>query len=116
MPVAIGRNEIIAGVILCLLVLASGGVIGWKLGANSVRVEQFDDYKKSVDARNKLEEKLADADIKLMASQQELADARDKKVVQYVTIYRDKIKDPAVAECVRSSGLFDVYNSSIATK
>lgn len=114
MSIAIGRSEIITGVILCVIMLATGGFIGWKLAKGSVAVTQFDEYKDAVDARVRLESKLADAEIALMVSQQEAADARDKKVVEYVTIYRDKIKDPAVAQCVRDSGLLDVYNASVS--
>lgn len=114
MSIAIGRSEIITGIVLCVIMLATGGFIGWKLAKGSVAVTQFDEYKEAVDARVKLEEKLADADVALMVSQQETADARDKKVVEYVTVYRDKIKDPAVAQCVRDSGLLDVYDATVS--
>ncbi|UTC25967.1 putative inner membrane spanin subunit [Phage vB_KsaM-C1] len=102
-------------VVIVLATLSGVFAVGFSLGGKSVKLEDFKEYKASVEARNKLEGELADKDIALMTKQQELSEARDKEVVKYVTVYRDRIKDPVVAQCVRDSGLLDVYDSTVST-
>lgn len=101
--------------LVALALLLVGGFIGWKLAKGSVAVTDFQEYKVSVEQRNKLEGQLADADIALMTKQQETNDARDKEVVKYVTVYREKIKDPVTAQCVRDSGILQLYDSTVST-
>lgn len=102
-------------VAVVLAILATVFTVGYLQGCNSVRLEDFKDYKESIEARNKLEGELADKDIALMTAQQQLTEARDKKVTEYVTVYRDRIKDPVVAQCVRDSGLLNVYDATVST-
>lgn len=102
-------------VAVVLAVLAVVFTVGYSQGRKSVKLEDFKEYKKTVEAGKKLQSELADKDIALMTKQQELNEARDKKVVKYVTVYRDRIKDPAVAQCVRDSGLLDVYDATVST-
>lgn len=83
--------------------------VGFSNGKTSVKVSQFKEYQI-------LESKLNATDIELLQAKAERDASRDKKVVKYVTVYRDKIKDPVTAECVRNSGLLDVYNMSISTE
>jgi len=102
-------------VIAVLVVIAAVFTFGYSQGKKSVKLEQFEEYQDMVKARNKLEGELADKDIGLMTAQQQLADKRDKEVIKYVTVYKDRIKDPAVAQCVRDSGLLDVYDATVST-
>ena len=83
--------------------------VGFSNGKTSVKVSQFKEYQI-------LESRLNATDIELLQAKAERDASRDKKVVKYVTVYRDKIKDPVTAECVRNSGLLDVYNMSISTE
>lgn len=82
---------------------------GYSQGKQSVRVTQFDEY-------TTLSKRMSDADIQISTLQADAANRRDKEVIKYVTIYRDRIKDPVIAECVRDSGLLSVYDMSISTK
>lgn len=100
---------------IVLTVLAVVFTVGYSQGRKSVKLEDFKEYKQAVEARNKLQSELADKDIALMTKQQELNEVRDKEVVKYVTVYRDRIKDPAVAQCVRDSGLLEVYDATVST-
>jgi len=102
-------------VAVVLAVLAAVFTVGYSQGRKSVKLEDFKQYKQAVETRDKLQIELADKDIALMTKQQELNEARDKKVVKYVTVYRDRIKDPALAQCVRDSGLLDVYDATVST-
>lgn len=100
---------------IVLVVLAVVFTVGYSQGRKSVKLEDFKQYKQAVEARDKLQIELADKDIALMTKQQELNEARDKKVVKYVAVYKDRIKDPAVAQCVRDSGLLNVYDATVST-
>lgn len=107
--------KILYSVIGALLLTIILWVHGYSQGRNSVKLEDFKEYKDTVEARNKLQIELADKDIALMTKQQELNEVRDKEVVKYVTVYKDRIKDPATAQCVRDSGLLDVYDATVST-
>lgn len=100
---------------IVLAVLTAVFTLGYSQGRKSVKLEDFKEYKQNVEARNKLEGELADKDIALMTTQQQLAEARDKKVIEYVTVYKDRIKDPAVAQCVRDSGILQLYDATVST-
>ena len=60
-----------------------------------------------------LQAQLATRDQQLAASQARAAQKRTVVVVQKEIIYRDKIKDVAVRDCVANSGLLDVYDATI---
>lgn len=100
---------------IVLAILAAVFTVGYSQGRKSVKLEDFKEYKASVEARDKLQSELADKDIALMTKQQELNEVRDKEVVKYVTVYRYRIKDPVVAQCVRDSGLLEVYDATVST-
>ena len=60
-----------------------------------------------------LQAQLATRDQQLADSQTEAAQKRTVVVVQKEIIYRDKIKDVAVRDCVANSGLLDVYDATL---
>lgn len=60
-----------------------------------------------------LQAQLATRDQQLTASQALAAQKRTEIVIKREVIYRDKIKDVAVRDCVASSGLFDVYDATL---
>ena len=88
---------------------------GYSQGKNAVKLDDFEEYKTLVKKRDNLQTELNDKDVALLEAQQERNELRDKKVTQYVKVYRDRIKDPGVAECVRNSGLLDVYDATVST-
>ena len=60
-----------------------------------------------------LQAQLATRDQQLAVSQAAAAEKRTVVVVQKEIIYRDKIKDVAVRDCVADSGLLDVYDATL---
>lgn len=105
------RNVILAGVIGGIMVAVYA--MGYFSGKNAVKLDDFKEYKAAVEARDALQEKLNASDVELQKKQQELKEARTKKVVEKVTIYRDRIKDSATAQCVKDSGILDLYDATV---
>ena len=115
MPVYTGgemmRNVILAGVIGSIMVAVYA--MGYFSGKNAVKLDDFKEYKAAVEARDALQEKLNASDVELQKKQQELKEARAKKVVEKVIVYRDRIKDSATAQCVKDSGILDLYDATV---
>lgn len=107
------RNVIIAGIIGSIMIAVYA--MGYFSGKNAVKLGDFEEYKTLIKKRDSLQTELNNKDVALLEAQRERNELRDKEVVKYVTIYRDRIKDPAVAQCVRDSGLLDVYDSTVST-
>ena len=105
------RNMILAGIIGSIMVAVYA--MGYFSGKNAVKLDDFKEYKEAVEARDALQEKLNASDVELQKKQQELKEARAKKVVEKVTVYRDRIKDSATAQCVKESGILDLYDATI---
>lgn len=103
------RNVILAGVMVAVYTM------GYFSGRNAVKLDDFEEYKTLVEKRDSLQSELNDKDVALLEAQQERNELRDKEVVKYVTVYRDRIKDPVIAQCVRDSGLLDVYDATVST-
>lgn len=97
--------------VIVLLVLAFWW--GYSQGKQSVKLDDFKEYKAAVEARDALQEKLNASDVKLQKTQQELKEARARKVGEKVIIYRDRIKDSATAQCVKDSGILDLYDATV---
>lgn len=107
------RNVILTGIIGSIMIAVYA--MGYYHGKQSVKLDDFEEYKTLIKKRDKLQTELNDKDVALLEAQRERNELRDKEVVKYVTIYRDRIKDPAVAQCVRDSGLLDVYDATVST-
>lgn len=105
------RNVILAGVIGSIMVAVYA--MGYFSGKNAVKLNDFKEYKAAVEARDALQEKLNASDVELQKKQQELKEARTKKVGEKVIIYRDRIKDSATAQCVKDSGILDLYDATV---
>lgn len=105
------RNVILAGVIGSIMVAVYA--MGYFSGKNAVKLDDFEEYKTLVEKRDSLQSELNDKDVELQKKQQELKEARAKKVVEKVTIYRDRIKDSTTAQCVKESGILDLYDATV---
>lgn len=103
------RNVILAVVMVIVYAM------GYFSGKNAAKLDDFKEYKILIKQRDKLQTELNDKDTALLEAQQERNELRDKEVVKYVTVYRDRIKDPGIAQCVRNSGLLDVYDATVST-
>ena len=60
-----------------------------------------------------LQAQLATRDQQLAVSQAKVAQKRAVVVVQKEVIYRDKIKDVVVRDCVANSGLLELYDATL---
>ena len=60
-----------------------------------------------------LQAQLATRDQQLADAQVQEAQKRTEIVIKREVIYRDKIKDVAVRDCIANSGLLDVYDATI---
>ena len=106
----------------CALVAAFG--VGYEYGhhvasvaakadANELELSRAGEANKAWAERFALQSQLATRDQQLAASQEEAAQKRTEIVIKREVIYRDKIKDVAVRDCVANSGLLGVYDATL---
>ena len=111
-----------AWLILCLVILYTCGV--WFSGAHTTdkkwqakeverKLSEAATANQAWAERFALQAQLATRDQQLADSQALAAQKRTVVVVQKEVIYRDKIKDVAVRDCVANSGLLDVYDATL---
>ena len=107
---------------ICALVAAFGVGYGYghhvasvaaKADAQELALSQAATANQSWAERFTLQAQLATRDQQLAASQSEAAQKRTEIVIKREVIYRDKIKDVAVRDCVADSGLLDVYDATL---
>ena len=107
---------------ICALVAAFGVGYGYghhvasvaaKADAQELALKQAGIANHAWSERFTLQAQLATRDQQLAASQQEAAQKRTVIVVQKEIIYRDKIKDVVVHDCVANSGLLDLYDATL---
>lgn len=96
-----------------------GGAFAFGHHSASVSAER-DALERDALARYKLDEvavALRDADLALITEQQRVAQVKRVEVIKYVDKYRTVIHEvPGVAECVESSGLFELINATTPTR
>lgn len=100
-------------IIVTIVLLALAFWWGYSQGKQSVKLDDFKEYQAAVESRDALQEKLNASDVELQKKQQELKEARAKKVVEKVIIYRDRIKDSTTAQCVKDSGILELYDATV---
>lgn len=105
-------NQLI-GVAVALAIMAGIYMLGYSEGKSDAKAKSTAAELDLRNQRDELQKKLDASDVALLEAKKERDSARAKEVVKYVTVYREKIKDPAVAECINNSGLFPIYNSSL---
>ena len=107
---------------ICALVAAFGVGYGYghhvasvaaKADAQELALKQSEAANQAWAERFTLQAQLATRDKQLAASQAESAQKRTEIVIKREVIYRDKIKDVAVRDCVANSGLLDVYDATL---
>ena len=107
---------------ICVLVAAFGVGYGYghhvasvaaKADAQALELSRASDANTAWAERFTLQAQLATRDQQLAASQEEAAQKRTEIIIKREVIYRDKIKDVAVRDCVANSGLLDVYDATI---
>lgn len=100
--------NIIALIAGTLVVSAAIYTAGYSQGKKSVKAVQFDTYMT-------LQNKITILDTDMLRVQSAQAETRDKEVIKYVTVYRERIKNPDIADAIRSSGLLAAYDASVST-
>ena len=107
---------------ICALVAAFGAGYGYghhvasveaKADAQELELSRAGDANQAWAERFALQSQLATRDQQLAASQTEAAQKRTEIVIKREVIYRDKIKDVAIRDCVANSGLLDVYDATL---
>ena len=107
---------------ICALVAAFGVGYGYghhvtsvaaKADAQELELSRVATANQAWAERFTLQAQLATRDQQLAASQEEAAQKRTEIVIKREVIYRDKIKDVAVRDCVANSGLLDVYDATL---
>ena len=107
---------------ICALVAAFGVGYGYghhvayveaKADAQELELSRAGDANQAWAERFTLQAQLATRDQQLAASQTEAAQKRTEIVIKREVIYRDKIKDVVVRDCVANSGLLDVYDATL---
>ena len=107
---------------ICALVAAFGVGYGYghhvasvaaKAEANELELSRAGTANLAWAERFTLQAQLATRDQQLAASQTEAAQKRTEIVIKREVIYRDKIKDVAVRDCVANSGLLDLYDATL---
>ena len=109
-------------VFICALVAAFGVGYGYghhvasvaaKANAQELELSRAGEANQAWAERFALQAQLATRDQQLAASQEEAAQKRTEIVIKREVIYRDKIKDVAVRDCVVNSGLLDLYDATL---
>jgi hypothetical protein len=85
---------------------------GHSTATAEIESEQAKQHNKRWSELFALQGQLATRDLQLAEEQQKKAQIRTVKVIEKEVIYRDRIKDPAVAKCVVGSGLLELIDSS----
>ena len=107
---------------ICALVAAFGVGYGYghhvaavaaKADAQTLELSRARDANKAWAERFTLNAQLATRDQQLAASQTEAAQKRTEIVIKREVVYRDRIKDVAVRDCVANSGLLDLYDATL---
>ena len=107
---------------ICALVAAFGVGYGYghhvasvaaKADAQELALKQSATANQAWAERFTLQAQLATRDQQLAASQEDAAQKRTEIVIKREVIYRDKIKNVAVRDCVANSGLLDVYDATL---
>lgn len=95
-----------------LALLAAYGAWCYHAGAASVRADTAEQAVKAWGERAALTGRLSVADQQLATAQALIMQGVSIEVTKREVIYRDRIKDPAIAKCVVGSGLLELIDSS----
>ena len=107
---------------MCVLVAAFGAGYGYghhvasvaaKADVQALELSRASDANTAWAERFALQAQLATRDQQLAQTQQAAKTTRTETVIKREVIYRDRIKDVAVRDCVADSGLLDVYDATL---
>ena len=81
--------------------------------AQALELKRTQDANQAWAERFALQGQLATLDQQLAQSQLAAKNARTETIIKREVIYRDRIKTPAVRDCVANSGLLDYYDATL---
>lgn len=106
-------KEYLAAVIAIAIIIVGCFLVGRSTGVSSERLKQSESLNIAHEQRDKLQIKLDQSDQALIAEQSKKQQVRVETVIKKEVIYRDKIKNVAVHDCVRDSGVLELYDASL---
>ena len=86
--------------------------ISWQIKDDERKIQDAEKANQAWAERFTLQAQLATRDQQLAVSQEEAAQNRTEIVIKREVIYRDRIKNVAVRDCVANSGLLDIYDAT----
>lgn len=88
-------------------------VVGISTGISTERNKQSKSLNKAYEQRDKLQTKLDQSDQALIIEQSKKQQVITETVIKKEVIYRDRIKNVVVHDCVRDSGLLELYDTAL---
>lgn len=81
--------------------------------AQALELKRSESANRAWAERFALQGQLSTIDQQLSQAQQAAKNARTETIIKREVIYRDRIKTPAMRDCVADSGLLDVYDATL---
>lgn len=106
-------KEYLIAVIAIVIIIAGSFLVGRSTGVSSERLKQADALNKAHEQRDKLQDELDKSDQMLIAEQSKKQQVITETVIKKEVIYRDRIKNVVVHNCVRDSGLLELYDTAL---
>lgn len=106
-------KEYIIAIIAIVMTITGTFLVGHSIGKSSEQLKQSESLNKAYKQRDELQTKLDQSDQALIAEQSKKQQVRVETVIKKEVLYRDRIKNIAVRDCVHDSGLLELYDASI---
>ena len=103
-------NKMLIGAAAVILALA----VGFFTGVHHDQFKQLKVQQKITVERDKLQTKINAKDVQIQQLQAAAAAKQDKIIYQKEVVYRDKIKNADVRQCVVNSGLLGLYDATVS--
>lgn len=106
-------KEYLIAVIAIVMIIVGSFLVGRSTGASSERLKQSEALNVAHEQRDKLQIELDRSDQALIAEQSKKQQVITEMVIKKEVLYRDRIKNVVVHDCVRDSGLLELYDAAI---
>jgi hypothetical protein len=106
-------KEYLVSAIAVICIVIGSFWYGRSTGVSSERLKQAETLNIAHEQRNELQTKLDKSDQALTAEQSKKQQVRIETVIKKEVIYRDRIKNIAVHDCVRDSGVLELYDAAL---
>jgi mannitol-specific phosphotransferase system IIBC component len=106
-------KEYLVAVVAIVMIIASSFLVGRSTGVSSERLKQAESLSKAYKQRDELQTKLDKSDQALITEQSKKQQVITETVIKKEVVYRDRIKNVVVHDCVRDSGLLELYDAAL---